>query len=156
MGYSQPFKGFMSLEKLKNKLHTIPKQPNAIPYLTSYYKKNWGFCITENQKKKLKKGKYKVVVETKFNKKGSLSVGELFIKGRSNKEITLSTNICHPSMANNELSGPGVLTSIGKYLLKNKNYYSYRLIFTPETVGVLSYLSNRLSKIKKIFMRVST
>ena len=151
VGYSQPFKGFMSLEKLKNKLHTIPKQPNAIPYLTSYYKKNWGFCITENQKKKLKKGKYKVVVETKFNKKGSLSVGELFIKGRSNKEITLSTNICHPSMANNELSGPGVLTSIGKYLLKNKNYYSYRLIFTPETVGVLSYLSNRLSKIKKNF-----
>ena len=106
------------MEELKKKLHTIPAQPNAIPYLTSYYKRDWGFCVSENQKKKLKKDIYKIVVNSTLDHKGFLSVGELYIKGKSKREITLSTNICHPSMANNELSGPGVLTSIGKYLLK--------------------------------------
>ena len=79
--------------------------------------------MSENQKKKLKKDIYKIVVNSTLDHKGFLSVGELYIKGKSKREITLSTNICHPSMANNELSGPGVLTSIGKYLLKKKLFF---------------------------------
>ena len=93
--------------------------PNAIPYRTSYYKKDWGFCVSFNDYKKLNDPYYNVLIKTKF-KKGYMRYGEIFIKGKSKKEITLSTNICHPSLANNELSGPVVMTYIAKLLSKKK------------------------------------
>ena len=152
VGYSIPFVGSVSLNKLKEHLYTLPDQPNAIPYVTSYYKERWGFCLTHDQLKGLKDGLYKVVVDTSlFN--GELNYGELLLKGKSDKEIFLSTYICHPSMANNELSGPTVVTFLAKWLQEIKDInYSYRIIFIPETIGSITYLSRNYREMKnKIF-----
>ena len=152
VGYSIPFVGSVSLDELKEHLHTLPDQPNAIPYVTSYYKERWGFCLTHDQLKGLKDGLYKVVVDTSlFN--GELNYGELLLKGKSDKEIFLSTYICHPSMANNELSGPTVVTFLAKWLQEIKDInYSYRIIFIPETIGSITYLSRNYREMKnKIF-----
>ena len=102
MGYSSPIKKKISYQKLKNKIFSIPDQPNAIPYMTSYYEKNWGFCMSHNQKKKLNKNDvFDIFINSKFSK-GHLNYGELFIKGKSSQEILLSSYVCHPSLANNE------------------------------------------------------
>lgn len=147
VGYSSPIKKVLSLNTLKKKLHSIKKLPNAIPYITTYYKKDWGFCITENEKKKLKSGKYKVVIDSKFIK-GNLNFGEIILKGKSKKEIFLSTNICHPSLANNELSGPSVLIFLANWLSSRKNKYTYRIVFLPETIGSIAYLFHKKEELK--------
>ena len=115
--------------------------PNAIPYVTSYYKKDWGFCLTYNQFKSLKNQIYHVKIKSSF-KKGKMSFGEILIKGKSRKEILFSTYICHPSMANNELSGMCLSIFLSKWVLKKKRKYSYRFLFMPETIGSISYLIN--------------
>ncbi len=140
-GYSIPFRGELSLEKLKSHLYTLPEQRNAIPYVTSYYKERWGFCLSQEQYESLVDGTYKVIIDSEL-KNGCLNYGELIIPGLSSKEIFLSSYICHPSMANNELSGPTVLTFLGKWIktLKNRRF-TYRIIFVPETIGSITYLS---------------
>lgn len=149
LGYSIPFEGSVTLEELKKHLYTLPDQPNAIPYATSYYEERWGFCIAQKEFDVLKKGTYKVVIDSTLFK-GELNYGELLIKGKSKKEIFLSTYVCHPSMANNELSGPTVLTFIAKWLMENnKREYSYRIIFIPETIGSITYLSRNYKEMKK-------
>ena len=149
VGYSIPFKGILSFDELKKKLYTLSDQPSAIPYVTSYYKKRWGFCIEKNQFDTLKNGNYKVVIDSKLFD-GELNYGELLIKGKSNKEIFLSTYICHPSMANNEISGLAVTTFIAKWLQElSKTNYSYRIIFIPETIGSITYLSRNYKYMKK-------
>jgi len=152
VGYSVPFKGSLSLEKLKKHLYTLPDQPNAIPYITSYYDERWGFCITQEQFDSLESGNYRVVIDTTLFD-GELNYGELLIKGKCDKEIFLSTYICHPSMANNELSGPTVVTFLSKWLQEiTETNYSYRIIFIPETIGSITYLSLNLKDMKnKIF-----
>ena len=105
MGYSKPINKILEKKELIKKLYSEKKRPNAIPYVTSYYRKDWGFCITEKQKKILKKGKYKVFINSNFTK-GNLDCSHALIKGKSKKEIFFSSYVCHPSMANNELSGP--------------------------------------------------
>ena len=153
LGYSQPINKELNLNVLKKHLYTDKENKTAIPYVTSYYRKNWGFCVSELFKNKLKsKKKYKVFIDTKFNKRGSLTIGELIIKGKSKEEVLLSTNICHPSMANHELSGPSILTYISKYLSQKKRHYSYRVLFLPETVGTISYLFHKHKEIKKNFI----
>ena len=148
MNYSTSINKELDLEELNKHLYSLPKQPDAIPYVTSYYKKNWGFCIQHNKRKKLKKGKYRVRINSTL-KNGFLTYGELLIKGQSKKEIFISTYICHPSMANNELSGPCLTTFISDYLLKKKTKYSYRIIFIPETIGSIYYLSKNLKLLKQ-------
>ena len=152
VGYSVPFKGSLSLEELKKHLYTLPGQPNAIPYITSYYDERWGFCITQEQFDSLENGNYKVVIDSTLLD-GELNYGELLIKGKSDKEIFLSTYICHPSMANNELSGPTVVTFLSKWLQEiSETNYSYRIIFIPETIGSITYLSLNYKDMKnKIF-----
>jgi aminopeptidase-like protein len=118
--------------------------------VTSYYKKSWGFCISRTDREKLKDGIYHVVVRTKlFN--GSMTYGEVLIDGESEKEIFMSTYICHPSMANNEVSGPTVLTYILKWLQERgvKPRYTIRAVFVPETIGSIYYLSKNLSELKE-------
>jgi aminopeptidase-like protein len=152
IGYSVPYNGVLNLHELKKHLYTLPDQPNAIPYLTSYYKERWGFCLTQEQFDSLENGSYKVVVDsTLFD--GELNYGELLIKGKSDKEIFLSTYVCHPSMANNELSGPTVVTFLAKWLQEIvETNYSYRIIFIPETIGSITYLSHNYKDMKnKIF-----
>ena len=152
VGYSVPFEGSVSLNELKKHLYTLPEQPTAIPYVTSYYKERWGFCLSQEQFDTLENGNYKVVINSILFD-GEMNYGELLIKGKSDKEIFLSTYICHPSMANNELSGPTVVTFIAKWLQEiNKLEYSYRIIFVPETIGSISYLSRNYKVMKnKIF-----
>ena len=149
IGYSTSVKKTLTLKSLKKKLHTHPKLHNAIPYLTSYYKKDWGFCISKNELQKLNNGKYKVNINTNL-KKGHMHFGECYIKGKSKSEIFFSTYICHPSMANNEISGPVITTLLAKWLAsKKKLKYSYRLIFIPETIGSIAYIYHNKNILKK-------
>ena len=154
MGYSSPVKKLLKKKDLLRKLYSLPNQPKAIPYITSYYKKNWGFCVSHNQKKEIKK-KYnrsdifKVVILSSFNKNGYLNYGELLLKGKTKKEILISTNICHPSMANNELSGPIVSMSLINHFKKKKLDKSIRFLFIPETIGAITFLSKNLNSLKK-------
>ena len=149
VGFSEKINKKISFEKLAKKLHYLKNKPNAIPYVTSYYKKYWGFCINYNQFKKLKKGEYHVYIDSNF-KKGNLNYGEIFLRGKSKKEILFSTYLCHPSMANNEISGPCVSTFLSEYIKNFHNrYYSYRFLFIPETIGSIAYISKNLKKMKK-------
>lgn len=149
LGYSIPFSGYMELPELTEHLYTVPDQPDAIPYVTSYYEKRWGFALAHSEFSRLKEGKYYVFISTKHFH-GSMSYGELIIPGNSKSEVFLSTYICHPSMANNELSGPVVQTQLGLWLagLKERRY-TYRLVFLPETIGSITYLSRNLKTLKK-------
>jgi aminopeptidase-like protein len=149
VGYSCPINEWMSLDELDKYLYSIPEQPDAIPYVTSYYARRWGFCLSHNQRRSLYPGQYHVVIDSNFHK-GVLNYGEIKIKGKSKKEIFLSTYICHPSMANNELSGPVVTMGLVLWLLSQKSLtYSYRIIFIPETIGSIFYLSQFGEHLKK-------
>tara|TARA_B100000787_G_scaffold98458_1_gene72608 strand:+ start:5684 stop:6979 length:1296 start_codon:yes stop_codon:yes gene_type:complete len=147
LGYSTKIKKKIKYNELKNHLYFNKERPNAIPYVTSYYKKNWGFCIPFNKFKNLKKNdSYYVDISTKlFN--GKMNYGEIFIKGQSKKEILICTYICHPSMANNELSGILVASLISTKIKKTK--YSLRIIFIPETIGAIYYIKKNLKHLKK-------
>ena len=150
VGYSIPYEGRLSLDELKKHFYTLPDNPKAIPYVTSYFEEKWGFCLTKEQYDILEPGIYKIVIKSSLLK-GELNYGELLIKGKSKKEIFLSTYICHPSMANNELSGPTVLTFIAKWLQELKETdYSYRIIFIPETIGSIAYLSRNYKIMKNL------
>ena len=154
VGYSIPVNKFFSKKELFNHIHTLPKQPTAIPYITSYYKKYWGFCVSHKQKLQFKKkyknlDKFKVVIKSNLNSKGNLNYGELILKGKSKQEILISTYVCHPSMANNELSGPIVSMCLINHFSKLKNLQkTIRFIFIPETIGSITYLSKNLSYLK--------
>ena len=149
VGYSTPIDKEVDLEELKEHLYWIEDQPTAIPYITSYYSPRWGFCLSFNAFKKLKKGTYKVKINSELID-GSLTYGEVKLSGESAKEIFLSTYVCHPSMANNELSGPVVTTALIKFIksLKDRKY-SYRIVFIPETIGSITYLSLHHDYMKK-------
>ncbi len=149
LGYSIPFEGKISLKELKEHLYTLADQPDAIPYITSYYKERWGFCLSQDQYDQLEEGEYFVKVDTKHFD-GFLNYGELIIPGKSTQEIFLSTYICHPSMANNELSGPTVVTYLANWLLGLEQLdYTYRIVFIPETIGSITYLSLNYNRMKK-------
>ena len=149
MGYSLPIDKIVSREELLEMCYTIPEQPDYIPYVTSYYKERSGFCLSEKQKQALTEETYHVVIDSTLEN-GSLTYGELLIPGNSKDEIFLSTYVCHPSMANNELSGPAVAVELAKYILANKDRrYSYRIIFIPETIGSITYLSKNLDYMQK-------
>jgi aminopeptidase-like protein len=150
VGYSIPINKILNKKQIKEKIYTEASRPNAIPYVTSYYNKNWGFCMSVNDKKKLPNGNYKVIIKSRLSK-GSLEMSHAVIKGKSKKEIMFSSYVCHPSMANNELSGPVLLNAILNFLKKNikNNYYSYRFVLLPETIGSIAYLSKFHKYLKK-------
>jgi aminopeptidase-like protein len=149
MGYSIPINRQVTAEELNSHLFSLPESPDAIPYVTSYYTPNWGFCIRENDRKLFSEGAFDVQIDSVLAP-GHMSIGELYIQGESTEEILLTTYVCHPSMANNELSGPAVLTKISQTLLgKERNRYSYRILFLVETIGSLYYLSKHLPDLKK-------
>ena len=154
VGYSIPIKKNITKKELFKNLYFLKNQPKAIPYITSYYKRRWGFCISYNEYKILDKryslnDKFKIVINSNLNKKGNLNYGELILKGKSKKEILISTYICHPSMANNELSGPIVSMGLINYFKNKKLNKTLRFVFIPETIGSISYLSKNLKYLKE-------
>jgi aminopeptidase-like protein len=150
VSYSESFEGWVTRDELLSHIHTTDKFSDAIPYVTSYYESYWGFCVSQNLFSQLNDEMYFVNISTrKF--KGKMHYGEIYIPGKSKSEILISTYICHPSLANNELSGPLVSIALAEDLIANKYDLnkSYRFIFVPETIGSLYFLSRNLHKLKK-------
>ncbi len=151
LGYSAPVDKWVELDELKKYLYTQQDQPDLIPYVTSYYKERYGFCMSENMKNSLKPGKYHMYIDSELFD-GNLTYADVIFPGKSKKEIMFSTYFCHPSMANNECSGPTVQAELIKYVsgLKDRRY-TYRFVFIPETIGSLTYMSQngRLAEMKK-------
>ena len=151
VGYSLPVDKTVTLDELLPLIYTQPDQPDVIPYVTSYYKERYGFCMTQRQKDALVADTYHIHIDSTL-KKGSLTYGEILIPSTegAEDEIFLSTYVCHPSMANNELSGPAVTIYLAKAILaQKKRRYAYRIIFIPETIGAITYLSSHLTDMKK-------
>lgn len=148
VNYSKFIKKKISLENLQKNLYSLKNKPNYIPYVTSYYEKNWGFCTSHNFRKKLKRGEYECLINSKF-KNGFLVNGLSKLKGKFKKINLLSTYLCHPSMANNELSGPLVLTGLYERISKwEKRNFNYYFLVNPETIGSLCFLKTFGHKLK--------
>ncbi|MDG1262020.1 MAG: DUF4910 domain-containing protein [Flavobacteriales bacterium] len=139
--YSTPVNTELTFEELNKHLRTLPAMPTAIPYVTSYYREQWGFCLSHEQWESLpREGNYRVVIDSSLTN-GELNYGECVLPGETDKEILFSTYVCHPSMANNELSGPLAQAFLYKEIAKLKNRkYTYRFVFAPETIGIIAYL----------------
>jgi aminopeptidase-like protein len=149
VGYSVPTEGWFERSELDRHLHSLPDMPDAIPYVTSYYARNWGFCLTQKQRDSLRDERYFVKIDSDL-KPGVLNYGELILEGREESEILLSTYVCHPSLANNELSGPVVTTALARWLQGlPERRHRYRILFIPETIGSIVYLSRHLAELKQ-------
>lgn len=149
VGYSIPYKGRLTLDELKPHLHTIQHLPHAIPYVTSYYREYWGFCITQDEYNNLTDGEYQVVVDTLLYP-GELITGEAVIEGSSSEEILFSTYLCHPSLANNELSGPlGMVFLYDRIKSIPNPRFTYRFLISSETIGTIAYLSKMGAHLKE-------
>jgi aminopeptidase-like protein len=148
LNYSLSFQGVVSREDLEPHLYSLPDKPTAIPYVTSYYAPRWGFCLSQQQRDRLPQGDYQVVIDTEFIE-GSLTISEAVLKGESEQEVLISTYTCHPSLANNELSGPLVAAFLYKKLATlEKRRLTYRFVFLPETIGAIAYLHLRGEHLK--------
>lgn len=149
MSYSLPIDKIVSKKELFQHLHTNAERPDAIPFEFKYYQRDWGFCIQNNKLKEFTKENYKVFIDSKFEK-GNLKVGDYTIKGKTDKTIVLVAHLCHPGQVNDDLTGVAVLVDIAKELAKKKNYYTYKFLFVPETIGSIAYLSQNEDIIPKI------
>ena len=149
VNYSVPFHGHLTLDELKSHLHTLPEQPDWIPYRTSYYRETWGFCISHNQFLSLEKGEYEVCVDTSLEA-GALTYGELYLAGQSTDEVLISCHCCHPSLANDNLSGMVVSAFLARELQTRPRRYSYRFLFIPGTIGSITWLATNEQRTKNI------
>lgn len=149
LGYSTGIDALLPREELDGHLHSLPEQPNAVPYVTSYYERRWGFCLAHRERESLPPGQYRVRIDA-GHRPGAITYGECLIAGESSAEVLLSTYCCHPSMANNELSGPVLLTRLGEWIAAlPRRRLSYRLLFVPEMIGSAAWLGRNLALAKE-------
>jgi aminopeptidase-like protein len=149
LNYSIPVKKVISLKELKEHLFTLPDHPDWIPYRTSYYRENWGFCLSHSQFLKLEDGEYKVLIDSTLEN-GNLTYGELYLRGEEEDEILISCHACHPSLANDNLSGVSLSTILAKYLGTVSHRFSYRFLFIPGTIGAITWLCLNENSVKRI------
>src|SRR6056297_1153352 len=149
LNYSTPVSKRIPPQELKDHLYTLPEQPDLIPYRTSYYSEKWGFCLSHNQFQQMKEGDYEVFIDSDLSE-GSLTYGEFYIKGKSEKEVLISAHICHPSLANDNLSVIAASVSFAKSLLQQELQYSYRFLYIPGTIGSITWLARNEEKVKNI------
>jgi aminopeptidase-like protein len=140
LNYSVPVNKSVSLTELKEHLFSIPEHSEWIPYRTSYYRENWGFCLSHKQLQMLEEREYEVFIDSTLED-GSLSYGELFLQGEEDGEILFSCHACHPSLANDNLSGVAVATMLAQRLSSVRHRYSYRFLFIPGTIGAITWLA---------------
>jgi aminopeptidase-like protein len=149
MGYSVPVRRQIALAELKAHIHTLPEQPDLIPYRTSYYSEDWGFCMTHRQFETLREETYEVMIDSSLEN-GFLTYGEYLHKGETTDEFLLSAHICHPSLANDNCSALAVLAYLARRLSRMKTRYSYRFIFAPGTIGSITWLAHNEDKLHRI------
>src|SRR5208283_3156675 len=149
LNYSVPVHSTMPLSELKPHLFTIPEHPNWIPYRTSYYKEDWGFCLSHKQMLALEDGEYEVCVDSTLEN-GSLTYGECYLPGSSTDEVLISSHACHPSLANDNLSGLTVATALAQALSNRDHHYSYRFLFVPGTIGAITWLARNADRAGRI------
>ena len=149
MGYSTPVDAFMSLAELRPHLHSLPDHPDWIPYRTSYYTPGWGFCLADRQLRALPEGQYRVVIRSAL-RPGSLTLAECVLPGASDEEVLVFAHDCHPSLANDNLSGLAVAVHLAKFLQGQQTRYTYRFVFAPATIGSITWLATNESTLNRI------
>ena len=149
LSYSTPIRANMTLGDLKPHLFTIPEQPDWIPYRTSYYKEDWGFCLTHNQLLAMDEGSYEVCIDSSLEN-GTLTYGECYLPGQRTDEVLISCHACHPSLANDNLSGLTVATFLAKLLSEYDRNYSYRFLFIPGTIGSITWLARNRETVERV------
>jgi aminopeptidase-like protein len=149
VGYSAPVSARMPLDELRPRLTTIPEHPDWIPYRTSYYEETWGFCLSHNALLALDDGEYEVLVDSTLAA-GSLSYGECYLAGEREDEVLISTHVCHPSLANDNLSGIVVATALAEFLAPLPRRLSYRFLFVPGTIGAIAWLHANRDHVSRI------
>ncbi len=151
VSYSEPVRTRLTLEQLREHLFTLPDQPDLIPYRTSYYNRTWGFCLSQNQLLSLQPGEYDVVIDSTLQP-GHLTYAELILPGEDPDagEVLFSTYVCHPSLANDNLSGIAVTTMLARELTSRQLKHTYRFVFAPGTIGPLSWLHVNRDRLDRI------
>jgi aminopeptidase-like protein len=149
VSYSEPVRTTISLDALRERLHTLPDQPDLVPYRTSYYERTWGFCLSHRQLLELPPGDYEVVIDSTLEP-GSVSYAEATIEGEGEGEVLVSTYVCHPSLANDNLSGIAVATMLARELLGRRLRHTYRFVFAPGTIGPLAWLHQNQDGLDRI------
>jgi aminopeptidase-like protein len=149
VGYSEPVARRMPLSELRSHIHTLPDQPDLIPYRTSYYSRSWGFCMAHHDYLALEEGDYDVFIDTTLAD-GTLTYGEAFLPGETGREVLLTAHICHPSLANDNCSGLAVLALVARALGRRRNRFGYRFLFAPGTIGALCWLAGNEERLSSI------
>ncbi|MBJ6110373.1 DUF4910 domain-containing protein [Hymenobacter sp. BT523] len=149
LGYSLPVRGTYALEELKQHLYSLPEQPQLIPYRTAYYAETWGFCLAHEQLEALAEPTYEVCIDSTLAP-GALTYGELLLPGETEEEVLVSSHVCHPSLANDNLSGIAVATFLAQHLREQPCRYSYRFVFAPGTIGAITWLSANAQAVARI------